>query len=36
MYEGHIDKAKGGGFEDEKWRWVGQGAWWGKNGNNCT
>ena len=32
MYEGHIDKAKGGRIEGGRWRWLG----WGRNGDNCT
>ena len=26
MYKGHMDKAKGGRFEGERWGWVGLGA----------
>ena len=26
MYKGHMDKAKGDRFEDERWGWVGWGA----------
>ena len=33
MYEGQMDKAKGGGRQG----WVGRGgAWWAENGGNCT
>ena len=30
MYEGHMDKAKGGRFKG------GRQGWWGENGDNCT
>ena len=37
MYEGHMDKTKGGGFEGERQEWVRQGGtWWGENGGKCT
>ena len=29
MYEGHMDKAKGGGFEGGRWGCMG---WWGMGG----
>ena len=35
-YKGHMDKAKGGRFKGGRWGWVGRGAWWGENGDNCT
>ena len=31
MYEGHMDKAKGGGFKGGRWGWVGRGV---ENGDN--
>ena len=31
-----MDKAKGGRFKGGRWGWVGRGAWWGENGDNCT
>ena len=40
MYKGHMDKAKGGGFEG--WEMDGMEmdgvgvVWWGENGDNCT
>ena len=36
MYEGHMNKAKGGGFEGGRWGWVGAGDIVGENGDNCT
>ena len=39
MYEGHMDKAKGGGFEEgRRWGCVmgGRGPWWGENEDKCT
>ena len=37
MYEGHMVKAKGGGFEGGRQAWVGWGwAWWGENWDKCT
>ena len=35
MYEGPMDKAKGGRFKDGRWRRVGQGQGWWKR-SNCT
>ena len=26
MYEGHMDKAKGGGFDGGRWGWLGWGG----------
>ena len=34
MYEGHTDKAKGGGFEGGSQGLVGQEAWWVKMETN--
>ena len=31
-----MDKAKEGRFEGGGWGWVGWGAWWDENGDNCT
>ena len=31
MYEGHMDKVKGGGFKGGRWGWVGRGV---ENGDN--
>ena len=36
MYKGHMDKAKGYRFKGGRQGWVGQGAWCGENGHNCT
>ena len=36
MYEGHIDKAKGGMFKSGRHRLVGQGSWKGEDVDNYT
>ena len=36
MYKGPRDKAKRGRFKGGRLGWVGQRAWWGENGDDCT
>ena len=37
MYEGHMDKTKGGRIKGGKWGWLELGGeWWEGNGDNCT